>query len=64
MTFVLQNKCSKRTTIAIKKTPIFGEKKPYYTCFSVKIRTFANQNLSLTKRSTKKRVFSFGYYLI
>jgi len=27
-----------------------GKKQPYYTCFSVKIRTFVVQNLSLTKR--------------
>lgn len=33
------------------------KKQPYYACFSVKIGIFANRSLSLTKRSTKKRVF-------
>lgn len=58
ITDVLQNKCSKRAFISIVKTAILSEKTAILCRFSVKIRIFANQNLSLTKRSTEKRVLS------
>lgn len=50
ITDVLQNKCSKRAFISIVKTAILSEKTAILCRFSVKIRIFANQNLSLTKR--------------
>ena len=55
ITDVLQNKCSKRAFISIVKTAILSEKTAILCRFSVKIRIFANQILSLTKRMNHLR---------
>ena len=49
-TSVLQNKCSREPLLQLEKPPCLVKNKPCYTCFSVKIRTFAHRSLSLTKR--------------